>query len=89
MTAFQSAYRKHHSTESALFNIRNDIFLNIAKGFVTAPTLLDLSFALNTIDRTILPNRLNVYYGISELALDWFKSYLSGRTHSLKVGSTL
>ena len=25
----------------------------------------------------------------NELALSWFKSYLSGRTHSVKVGSTL
>ena len=33
--------------------------------------------------------RLNVYYAITELALGWFKSYLSGRTHLVKVGSTL
>ena len=89
MTAFQSAYRKHHSTESALLNIQNDILLNMAKGSVTALTLLDLSAALDTIDHTILLDRLNVYYGISELVLGWFKSYLSGRTHSVKVGSTL
>ena len=88
MTAFQSAYRKHHSTESALLNIQNDI-LNMAKGSVTALTLLDLSAAFDTIDHTILMDRLNVYYGLSELALGWFKSYLSGRTHSIKVGSTL
>ena len=30
-----------------------------------------------------------MFYRISELALGWFKSYLSGRTHSVKVGSTL
>ena len=89
MTAFQSAYRKHHSTESALLNIHNDIFLIMAKGSVTALTLLDLSAAFDNIDHTILLDRLNVYYGISELALGWFKSYLSGRTHSVKVGSTL
>ena len=89
MTAFQSAYRKHHSTESALLNIHNDILLNMAKGSVTALTLLDLSAAFDTIDHTILLDRLNGYYGISELALGWFKSYLSGRTHSVKVGSTL
>ena len=88
MTAFQSAYRKHHSTESALLNIHNDI-LNMAKGSVTALTLLDLSAAFDTIDHTILLDRLNVYYGISELALGWFKSYLSGRTQSVKLGSTL
>ena len=89
MTAFQLAYRKHHSTESALLNIHNDILLNMAKGSVTALTLLDLSAAFSTIDHTILLDRLNGYYGISELALGWFKSYLSGRTHSVKVGSTL
>ena len=89
MTAFQSTYRKHHSTENALLNIQNDILLNMARGSVTALTLLDLSAAFDTIDHTILLDRLNVYYGISELVLGWFKSYLSGRTHSVKVGSTL
>ena len=82
MTAFQSAYRKHHSTESALLNIHNDILLNMANGSVTALTLLDLSAAFDTIDHTILLDRLNVYYGISELALSWFKSYQLGRTLS-------
>ena len=89
MTAFQSAYRKHHSTESALLNIHNDILLNMAKGSVTALNLLDLSAAIDTIGHTILLDRLNVYYGISELALGWFKSYLSGSTNLVKVGSTL
>ena len=88
MTAFQSVYRKHHSTESALLNIHNNI-LNMAEGSVTDLTLLDPSAAFDTIDHTILLDRLNVYYGISELALGWFKTYLSGRTHSVKVGSTL
>ena len=89
MTAFQLAYRKHHFTESALLNIQNNILLNMAKGSVTALTLLDLSAAFDTIAHTILLDRLNVYYGLSELALGWFRSYLSGRTHSVKVGSTL
>ena len=74
MTAFQLAYRKHHSIESALLNIQNDVLLNMAKGSVTALTLLDLSTAFDTIDHTILLDRLNVYYGISELALGSFKS---------------
>ena len=53
MTAFQSAYRKHHSenseTESALLNIHNDILLNMAKGSVTALTLLDLFAEFDTL----------------------------------------
>ena len=86
MIAFQLAYGKHHSTESVLLNIHNDILLNVAKGSVTALTLLDLSSTFDTIDYTIFMDRLN---GFSELALCWFKSHLSGRTHSVKVGSTL
>ena len=86
-TAFQSAYRIHHSTESALLNI-HDILLNMAKGSVTALTLYHYP-PHSTIDHTILLDRLNVYYGISKLALGWFNSYLSGRTHSVKVGNTL
>ena len=89
MTAFQLAYRKHHSTKSALLNIHNDILLNMAKGSVTALTLLDLSAVFDTINHTILLDRLNAYCGISELALGWFKSYLSGRTHSVNVSNTL
>ena len=50
---------------------------------------MDLSAAFDTTDHTILLDRLNVHYGISELALGWLKSYLSGRTHSVKVGNTL
>ena len=88
MTVFQSAYRKLNSTESALL-IHNNIILNMAKGSVTALTLLDLSATFNIIDHTILLDRLNIYYGICELALGWFKSYLSGRTHLVKVGSIL
>ena len=65
MTAFQSTYGKHHSTESALLNIHNDILLNMANGSVTALSLLDLSGVFNTIDHTIL----HVYYGISDQAL--------------------
>ena len=36
----QSAYRKHHSTESALLKVHNDIIISMDKGEVTALTLL-------------------------------------------------
>ena len=88
MTTFQSANRKHPSIESALLNIRNDILLNMTKESATALILLDLFATFDNIDDTILMDRLKVYYGISELALGWMKSYLSGRTHLVKVGST-
>ena len=61
----QSAYRKHHSTESALLKVHNDIIISMDKGEVTALTLLDLSVAFDTIDHATLTDRLSDWYGIS------------------------
>ena len=69
LTGFQSAYRRFHSTESALLNIQDDLFLNMSEGSTTALTLLDLSAAFDMIDHSILFHRLHECYGINGLAL--------------------
>ena len=58
-------------------------------GRVTALTLLDLSAAFDTIDHTILLSRLGNWFGVSGEALDWFKSYLTGRSQRIKLGNCL
>ena len=73
----QSAYRAHHSTESALLKVCNDVLFSLDKGNVTVLTLLDLSAAFNTVDHDILFGTLFTHFGISDLALSWFKSYLT------------
>ena len=50
----QSAYRQHHSTETALLWVKNDILLNMNRQHVTLLVLLDLSAAFDTVDHTIL-----------------------------------
>ena len=72
----QSAYMKHHSTESALLKVHNDIIISMDKGEVTALALLDLSAAFDTIDHATLTDRLSDWYGISGQAHIWFSSYL-------------
>ena len=86
---YQSAYRKFHSTETALLKIHNDILSLIDDGRVTALTLLDLSAAFDTIDHTILLRRLDDWFGVSGKALDWFKSYMTGRSQRIKLGNCL
>ena len=58
-------------------------------GRVTVLTLLDLSAALDTIDHTILLRRLGNWFRVSGKALDWFKSYLTGRSQRIKLGNCL
>ena len=47
--------------------------------------LLDLSAAFDTIDHTMLLDRLNQFYGIKDTALIWFASYLHGRTNAIHI----
>ena len=84
----QSAYRKHHSTESALLKVHNDIIISMDKGEFKALTLLDLSAAFDTIDHATLTDRLSDWYGISGQAQIWFSSYLQNRHQTVKIKHT-
>ena len=85
----QSAYRKYHSTETALLCIQNDLLCGLDKKAVTALVLLDLSAAFDTISHSILLSRLEKRYAIRGRALQWFKSYLMGRGQCVKIGVNL
>ena len=61
----QSAYKRFHSSETALLKIHNDIICNMDNGKVTALTQLDLSAAFDTIDHSTLLERLYGHFGIS------------------------
>ena len=54
----QSVYREHHSTDTALLKVKNDILMNMDMGHVTLLVLLDLSAAFDTVDHDILIHRL-------------------------------
>ena len=86
---FQSAYRKLHSTETALMKVHNNILTNMNKQHVTLLVLLDLSAAFDTVDPSILLTRLRSKLGLNGTALSWFCSYLPGRTQRISVQRAL
>ncbi len=47
--------------------------------------LLDLSAAFDTIDQNTLMTRLQSEYGIEGAALNWYESYLTGRTQTVII----
>ena len=84
---FQSGFKANHSTESALLHITNELRLSADSGKVSILVLLDLSAAFDTLNHSILINRLKTFIGLSGSALDWFISYLSHRSFQVKQNS--
>ena len=85
---FQSAYHTGPSTETALLRIVNDILTASDANQVSILTRLDVSTAFYTIDHSILLCRLEHHFGVSGLALSWFKSYLPNRFQFVSISSS-
>jgi hypothetical protein len=85
---FQSAYKKFHSTETALLRVQSDVLQAIDQKKCVILVLLDLSAAFDTIDHKILMERLQSRMGLSGTALNWFQSYILGRIQSVLINGT-
>ena len=81
----QTAYRDKHSTETTLIKVQNDILSALDAGSSAILLMLDLSAAFDTIDHDIFLARLCNVYGITDNALDWFRSYLTGRIQRVVI----
>ena len=88
LNSFQSAYIKHHSTETTLLSVHDYIIKAMSHQQITCLTLLDLSAAFDTIDHSILLERLLSWFGISSTALSWIKSYLLNRSFYVNIENT-
>ena len=83
----QHGYKKNHSTETVLLKLINDIHINFDKSNATVLLLFDLSAAFDTVSVDILLNILSVEIGVRSIVYNWFKSYLSSRTMSVKINN--
>jgi len=72
LNSHQSAYCKHHSTETALLYIHDYLISAIGSQKISCLCLLDLSAAFDTIDHDILITRLSSWFGIHGSVLSWF-----------------
>ena len=87
-TPEQFAYKKRHSTEHLVLQVVDEVLVGFEKGSATIVILLDLSAAFDTVNLTKLMQILENQINIKGTALNWFKSFLFGRTQKVMIGSS-
>ena len=88
LSTHQSAYRRHHSVETAVTKVYLDILCAADDGKLSLFILLDRSAAFDLVDHSILLKRLESTYGFDGLTLEWFKKYLSARSFNVRCNWT-
>ena len=79
----QFGYKEFYSTETMMVGLTNDVLLGFDEDQCTVMLFLDLSAAFDTIDIEMLLDILEHEIGITGVALQWFRSFLSGRTQKV------
>ena len=85
---YESAYTRHHSTETAILNVFDKVLHRLSKHRPHQFLLLDLSAAFDIIDHEILVQRL-IDIGLYTMARQWLISFIKNRTFSIKIGNSL
>ena len=84
---YQSAYRKLHSTETALCKIHDDLVSNTCHGKASLLVLLDLSAAFDTVDHQLLLSDFSDC-GVEGTALSLLESYIENREQCVAIGES-
>ena len=88
LSIYQYGFRRGFSTEMALIMAMNNITQAIDNREHCVGLFLDLKKAFDTVDCDIMLRNL-YFYGVRGNALNWFTSYLTNRTQSVKYCNSI
>ena len=84
LTNKQHGYRSKMSCTTNIMQLFDTILHDSQMGFENGLTMCDLSAAFDTVPHTILLEKLKLY-GFSEDTINWFRSYLPGRSQYVDI----
>ena len=74
--------------ETLLLRLLSDFYCAMDHGQVTLIALFDYHSAFDSVDHSILLQRLSTSFGLVDQPLEWLRSFLSERTNCAVVGSS-
>ncbi len=80
---------KTHLTFHQLQTVILDIERNLNNNTLSGVVFLDIRKAFDSIDHTILLQKMHDQFGIKNVELDWFKSYLTNREQACIVNGAM
>ncbi len=89
LSKHQSGFRPKHSTLTTLIQMCDTLYENTDNGQLSGVVFLDIRKAFDSIDHTILLQKMNDQFGIKNVELDWFKSYLTNREQACIVNGAM
>ena len=72
MEKFQFAFKKGHSTETAILKVQSDISSTLDRRAVVVMVQLDMSAAFDTVNHNILLEQMESQFGLGEKVISWF-----------------
>ena len=69
-----------------IISLVNDILWAMENQNVTAVMALDLSAAFDTVNHKIVLSVLECNFGLEQMVLNWFSSYLNQRSCKVNIG---
>ena len=84
LSSAQFGFRPHHNTQDVLLKSVDDWKMALDKNELVGTVMIDLSKAFDTIDHSLLLDKLEAY-GIQGADLKWFSDYLAMRRQRVVV----
>lgn len=83
----QSGFRNKRSTTSALLKITNDLYSAMDRQCASLLVLLDFAKAFDSVNHSILLEKLSAFYNFSENTIKLISSYLNNRFQTVYLNS--
>ena len=81
----QNAYRQKRSVTTAMLQLYDNILAKQDEGIDSACVFLDCSAAFDTIQHSVLLDKLKLY-GVGPKSMRWFEDYLKDRAQFVSIG---